>query len=158
MEIIMNFIEIFYKDEKYDVVSKARLEDIYTAGYNTDFVFKTEHIYKVEGDLIEQELNKIAGELLVDPIIQNFAVNIKDEDARYKGFYIADIWLKKGVTDPVGETIQNSIKTLGINSETKVATGFRYLIDGELDKNLVSEIVNKLLMNGVIQENHLRMK
>ena len=152
----MNFIEIFYKDEKYDVVSKARLKDIKTAGYNASFIFKTEHIYKIDGDLSEQELFKIADELLVDPIIQKFQVNTKDTDERYNGFYIADVWLKKGVTDTVGETIEKSIKTLGINVETRVCTGFRYLMDGKLDGKLLDEMVKKLLMNGVIQESNTR--
>jgi phosphoribosylformylglycinamidine (FGAM) synthase PurS component len=148
----MNFIEIFYKDEKFDVVSKARLEDISTAGYDANFSFKTEHIYKIEGNLNEQELLKIAEDLLVDPIIQNAQVNTTNSAERYSGFYIVDIWLKKGVTDTVGETIENSIKTLGISAETRVNTGFRYLIDRKLDEKYVAEIVQKLLMNSVIQE------
>ena len=148
----MNFIQIFYKKDEFDVVSKARLKDIKTAGYDANFSFKTEHIYKIEGTLSEQDLLKIGEDLLVDPIIQNFQVNTKDTDARYKNFYIADVWLKKGVTDTVGETIENSIKTLGINAETRVNTGFRYLLPNKLDKKLVEEMVVKLLMNGVIQE------
>jgi phosphoribosylformylglycinamidine (FGAM) synthase PurS component len=148
----MNFIEIFYKDEKFDVVSKARLEDISTAGYDANFSFKTEHIYKIEGNLNEQELLKIAEDLLVDPIIQNAQVNTTNSAERYSGFYIVDIWLKKGVTDTVGETIENSIKTLGISAETRVNTGFRYLIDRKLDEKYEAEIVQKLLMNSVIQE------
>lgn len=148
----MNYIEIFYKDEKYDVVSKARLKDIEAAGYPANFDFKTEHIYKIDGELSKDNLFIVGEKLLVDPIIQNFEINSKNDDMRYKNFYIVDVWLKKGVTDPVGETIENSIKTLGIKIATKVNTGFRYLISKNLDEKLVEEILRKVLMNSVIQE------
>ncbi len=152
----MNYIEIFYKKTDYDVVSRTILKQIETAGYDLKLELKTEHIYKLEGEISEDELETIASKLLVDPIIQNFSINAKDSDERYKKFFIVDIWQKKGVTDSVGETIQNSIKTLGINKNLKVGAGVRYLIYNNLDEKIATKIVEKILTNSIIQDYILR--
>ena len=151
----MNHIEIFYKKEDFDVVSKAKLKNIAAAGFQTNFVFKTEYVYKFEGinePLENAEVDSIAKEILLDPVIQEYKVDSLESDDRYAGFYIADIWLKNGVTDPVGESISRGIKTIGIKKPVEIHSGFRYLLAKEISENLAKTIVEKILMNSVIQE------
>ncbi|MDR0676011.1 MAG: phosphoribosylformylglycinamidine synthase subunit PurS [Elusimicrobiota bacterium] len=147
-----NFIQISYKKEEFDVLARSKICDIKTAGYDVNFDFRVEHLYSLDGNLEIRDLNIIAKELLVDPIIQNYKINTSFKSKEYINFYIADVWLKKGVTDSVGETIEKSIKSLGINKEIKVKTGIRYLIEKKKDIKEIREIIEKLFVNSIINE------
>ncbi|MFC1484895.1 phosphoribosylformylglycinamidine synthase subunit PurS [bacterium] len=152
----MSLLEVFYKKDQWDVVAKALKHDIKTAGYLDEFVMRTANLYKFEGDLTNSELEKISQDFLADPIIQSYKINSVDSDFRYENFYIIDIWLKNGVTDTVGQTVQRGIKTLNINKDVVVKTGHRYLISNELSRDKVETIVSTLLTNSIIQEYSIR--
>ncbi|MCP4481505.1 MAG: phosphoribosylformylglycinamidine synthase subunit PurS [bacterium] len=152
----MNIIEVYYKKAEFDTNSKAILKEIKAAGFQTSFNLKTERLYKINVEMSCDELNLIAQELLVDPVTQDYRVASTDRESPYQDVYLADIWLKNGVTDPVGETIERGIRTIGINHQANVHTGSRYLISQEVDKQEVDELIRKLLMNSVIHEYSLR--
>jgi phosphoribosylformylglycinamidine (FGAM) synthase PurS component len=148
----INFIQIFYKKDDFDVISKSKKNTMVISGYNTDFCFKVEHLYEFLGLVSDNDLEAIADKLLVDPIIQKYSINSDIQDSRYNDFYVIDVWLKNGVTDSVGETIERSIKTLEINGDIKVKTGIRYLVEKKYSIDIVENMIKKLFVNSVINE------
>jgi phosphoribosylformylglycinamidine (FGAM) synthase PurS component len=148
----INFIQIFYKKDDFDVISKSKKNTMIISGYNTDFCFKVEHLYEFLGLVSDNDLEAIADKLLVDPIIQKYSINSDIQDSRYNDFYVIDVWLKNGVTDSVGETIERSIKTLEINGDIKVKTGIRYLVEKKYSIDIVENMIKKLFVNSVINE------
>src|SRR5574344_1897967 len=148
----INFIQIFYKKDDFDVISKSKKNTMIISGYNTDFCIKVEHLYEFLGLVSNNDLEAIADKLLVDPIIQKYSINSDIQDSRYNDFYVIDVWLKNGVTDSVGETIERSIKTLEINGDIKVKTGIRYLVEKKYSIDIVENMIKKLFVNSVINE------
>ncbi|MFZ8864435.1 MAG: phosphoribosylformylglycinamidine synthase subunit PurS [Rickettsiales bacterium] len=66
------------------------------------------------------------------------------------------VTLKKGVLDPQGSAIKNSLTNLGVNSINSVAQGKYFEIDlDEQDQKKAAQIIeescNKLLANTVIE-------
>lgn len=152
MEVYKNFVQVFYLEEKFDALAKAKKNLIKISGYNDDFSLKIENIYEFLGKIDNFSLKNIAEKLLIDRVCEGYEINSLSINDRYNGFYIFDVWNKNGVTDSVGETIERSIKTLKIDIPINVKAGKRYLFEKKYDKNFIENIVKKLFVNPVINE------
>ncbi|MCB4792331.1 MAG: phosphoribosylformylglycinamidine synthase subunit PurS [Elusimicrobia bacterium] len=120
-------------------------------------------LFYIEGNIELYEINKIAKNLLIDPVTQNCSIrSIASKNAQAKNSqtksqgHEVEVWFKPGVTDVVSESIIKAIKDLGIDKELKVKTGHKYIFTGSVSLNSVKQITERLLVNNIIQKYTIR--
>jgi phosphoribosylformylglycinamidine (FGAM) synthase PurS component len=115
---------------------------------------KINAIYRLEGEVPAEDVEKIARELLCDPVVEKCAIDPKPASSK---IIFADVWYKPGVTDAVGDSVLKAIRDLGVWSVRQAAFGTRYEFalkgsgKGGAEKQ-ISEFVNQRLLNGLVQE------
>ncbi|MEK7312289.1 MAG: phosphoribosylformylglycinamidine synthase subunit PurL [Chloroflexota bacterium] len=109
-------------------------------------------LYFIEGELPQQDLRRLAIELLGDPVAQTseWRSVASDGVASVNG-HVIETALRPGVTDPVAEQIIRAAHELGIRAVTRAATGNRYLVGGRLTVRDLHTLANRVLANPVIQ-------
>ncbi|MCX7916694.1 MAG: phosphoribosylformylglycinamidine synthase subunit PurS [bacterium] len=142
-------IEVFKKKNLPDIFGidiKRSIEEI--GIYNVEEV-RVSNIYKIECIADKEKIKKITKELLIDNVSETFRIykKIKIE----KNCWIVEVFLKEGVTDPVGDTAKDTIIESGILKDVNVKTGKRYYIKGNLKEKEIKEICEKILANTLVQ-------
>ncbi len=102
-------------------------------------------IYYLDGSLSQRQVEKIANELLCDPVVGSYSIDRPSE-----GF---EILYNPGVTDPKEDSVKKAVKDLGFNLE-KVNTGTEYVISGSFDEQILLKVAGNFLYNPLIQ--HVR--
>src|ERR1700722_18092043 len=111
----------------------------------------TSRIFLLETDANRQSVQRIADELLADPIVESAEVfEAAPKDA---GKSRIEIHLKPGVMDPVAESTEMAIRDMGIEVR-EVRTGRAYLIEGKIPREELRQIAGRVLANGVIESVH----
>ena len=133
------------------------LNDAHALGFQHLKCIQVQDLYFIEGQLSQEGLQRLALELLSDPITQSSswmelpAALSKPEDDSV----IVEVALRPGVTDPVAEQLVRAAHELGLNGIHRAATGQRFILyfDGDVDRRLTSRSISKsLLANNVIQQ------
>ncbi len=134
------------------------MQDALVLGLSQVKQIQCEDLFFVEGDLTEPELQRLAGELLSDPVAQasewrSVGVDTSQKPGYRKepGFSIIETALRPGVTDPVAEQIVRAAHELGIPGLERAATGNRYRVFGHLSPTDLHTLARRLLANPVIQ-------
>ena len=112
-------------------------------------------VYRIEGALSPFDIEKIATQLLIDPITEKYRADaLAEADKRMpvKGEHVIEVWLKGGVTDTVAESVQKAVKDLGIAVPLKVKTGHKFVLRGSATAAVSRQIAEKLLANPMVQE------
>ncbi len=112
---------------------------------------KTISIYTLDIDLSREELETIASDPFLDPIIQEYRI---DESLARDFDWLVEVSFKPGVTDNVGKTAREAIEwRLGrrLSDEEKVYTSTQYLLKGQFRREDVERICVGLLGNPLIQ-------
>ena len=127
---------------------KKRLESVGLKGVKEVSVSK---IYQIEGEYKEPQIKQIAGELLCDPVLEEFSLC----ELCKKNAHKVEVWIRDSSTDVIGESVQDAIAVLGY-AKPKVRVANSFLISGtfsdkELEtavkKTFVNEVVNKFSIN-----------
>ncbi len=122
-------------------------------------------IYYVRGSLRREELQRLAEELLADPITEECqwtahpeqtarpstgsgrAVVSKDDPT-----HLIEVAYRPGVRDPVEDSLKKGAGDLDIRGIEAVHTAKEYHLIGRLDARALSRLTEKLLVNGTIQQ------
>jgi len=104
-------------------------------------------VYLFEGDITDDEISRIAGELLTDFVTQEYLIDGIPEDEGH----VIEVAYNHGVMDPVEGSIYKALKDMGIESVTAAKTMKRYVIRGKLSAPDIELITDKLLVNKIIQ-------
>ncbi|MCM8829798.1 MAG: phosphoribosylformylglycinamidine synthase subunit PurS [Candidatus Omnitrophica bacterium] len=114
----------------------------------------TSDLYCFQGDISLEDIKRIADDVLLDKVIQEYIIREEDRgDFEDKGYgIVVDVFYKKGVTDAVAETVAVAVKDAGIKKDVKISTGKRYYIKGELTKKEIELICEKVLANRLVQD------
>lgn len=112
-------------------------------------------LYFVRGTLAPQDVDRLARELLADPVVEEYTFqSIEQPDVgptQLPGVSPAvEVGFHPGVTDPVARHLLHRAQLLGLNVEA-AATGKRYLFEGDLAPDDLHRIAQEVLCNGVIQ-------
>ena len=144
-------IEIWNRTGVVDAVGIGLCGDIADLGVTG--VEKAEFIrlYQFLGVLTASEAERIADQLLTDPITQTFHLLSRGQLAVGPGQWGVEVWFRPGVTDAVGETTLKGSRDLGVSGIASVSTGRAYLITGTLFPESVELICRRLLANDVIE-------
>ncbi|RQW04550.1 phosphoribosylformylglycinamidine synthase subunit PurL [candidate division KSB1 bacterium] len=147
----MTRIEKMTKIEYFDaegehVLSAARGLDI--TGISKVYAF---HIYYLLGDISKQDQKRIAEELLVDMVTEEYAINRRINRAEGQEDWSVEVTFNRGVTDMVAQTALKGITDLGIKGVQEAKTARRYEFVGRLEPAQKTLIAEKILMNKVIE-------
>ena len=147
----VNRIEIGFKKGIRDALGeKVRRRIVEHLHISVDEV-KTVDVYTVEGDFSREDLRKVARGPLADPVMQRSAVN----RGLASGFdWLIEVGFRPGVTDNVGRTATEAIRTLfgnGPAASSRVYTSRQYAIRGKIGRQDAEKIATGLLANELIE-------
>jgi len=147
-------VEVFLKDKFRDKHGEHVKHDIAEFGIpNVDSV-KFHPLYRINSELKSAQIEKIASALLIDPITEDYKVS--KTPSKSKNSVDIEVWLKKGVTDPVADSVVKAVKDLGINKSITVKTGSKFILSGKVSKKAAEEVALKMLANPMIQNFTIR--
>jgi len=112
-----------------------------------DLITASAHGFLLEGDLTEQHRERLTGEVLLDPLVENGEFAPVGSRA---GYYYT-VLLKPGVMDPVAQTVLDTLKLLGI-PVTAVRTFRRYVGKPEISSLDRDVLFRKILANDAIEQ------
>ncbi len=121
------------------------------------------NLYFLRGTLTRKQVERIAIELLTDPIVEGFRVqrlampspqrhpeNAPGGEAE-PGIKAVEVTYHPGVTDPVATHLLSRARLLGVKGLEAATTGTRYTFTGSLTLKTLHAIATELLCNPVIQ-------
>lgn len=104
-------------------------------------------VYLFEGDIPEEEISRIAAELLTDFVTEEYIIDgVFTEEGQ-----VIEVTYNYGVMDPVEGSIYKALRDLGITSVQAAKTAKRYIISGDLTEAETALIEGKLLVNKIVQ-------
>jgi phosphoribosylformylglycinamidine synthase len=132
--------------------TRALVADAHALGLENIAQIEKHDLYFLQGALSENELRRLAKELLTDVVTQKFAWRngVEKNDAQ-----TIEVALRPGVTDSVAQEIVRAARALGITNVEQAATGQRFTVHGNtaqpLTPNELHLLARRLLANDVIQ-------
>ncbi len=126
------------------------LGQIAQLGIKTVAGVQIRNLYFLRGELREGDVERIAGEFLADPVVEDYQwfllpLPSGDETSRI------EVTLHPGVTDPVARHLLHRARQLGVTALDAVTTGTCYWFDGPCSPADLQRIAGELLCNAVIQ-------
>jgi phosphoribosylformylglycinamidine (FGAM) synthase PurS component len=122
--------------------------DCHAAGLKGVGKVRVSQLYRLIGNLSASEQERIARDLLTDPVIQES----RDGALSPKNGLSIDVWFKPGVTDVVGESVLKGIQDLGIKGISSVRTGSRYQLLKTKRADLGKKVALSFLVNPLVQD------
>ncbi len=143
----------------HDPRSAGFLTDAHALGLTQIRSITCKDLYFLQGDLSAADLERLALQVLHDPITQtivwarwNASAESDTMEEHGEDGKVIEGCLRSGVTDPVAEQILRAAHTLKLSNLSAVSTGQRFIIQGtDLNNDLLHSLATRLLFNGVIQ-------
>jgi len=112
---------------------------------------ETARIFLIDTDAAADEVERVADELLADPVVEIAEIVRKaPEDGKRRRI---EVHFKPGVMDPVASSTEMAIRDMGLRVR-EVRTGRAYVIEGEVSGEELEEIAKRVLGNGVVETVH----
>lgn len=147
-------VEIKDKEGIVDALGNGVQKDILDLGIASVSKVSVVQVYLMEGNISPQDAERIAQELLIDKITQDYNCNLAKQtlpSLETDDLKIVEIAYNPGVMDPVEESTLKGIRDLGITTVESIRTARKYLFYGKLSKEELDLVVNKVLSNKLIQ-------
>lgn len=110
---------------------------------------RTASVYLIEAELTGADIQRIAGDLLADPVTETVTVGaVTTPDAR-----TIEVLPQPGVMDPAAQTVQAAVAGITSAKEAFVVTGRRYDFEG-ITAEQADTIAKRLLANQVVHDIH----
>ncbi|MFY7875458.1 MAG: phosphoribosylformylglycinamidine synthase subunit PurS, partial [Pirellula sp.] len=154
-------VDIHPANGQPDSLGLAAVKSATELGIASDLAMEAAYGFLLQGDLDETQANKIANELLADPIAQRCVTAIVGQPALNapRSFSANDCTLiysmpKAGVMDPVAQSTLNML--LGLKYPVEEVRTFRkYWVrsaQGAPEKSVVQRLCQKILANDSIEQ------
>jgi phosphoribosylformylglycinamidine (FGAM) synthase PurS component len=151
-----HLIEVAYKPGVTDPLGNGLKREIDHLGLAKVGDVRTGQLYRIVGDLAREERDRIARDLLCDPVVQDFHDGslslIGGGKKKSASRMVVDVWYKSGVTDVIGESVLKGIKDLNVAAVSTVRTGARYRFDGLKKKEAAEKLTLALLANPLVHD------
>ena len=146
-------IEVCLKTGQPDPRGSGVARGIYDLGiHKKDISVGVSDFYWLDGTLTPKELERIARELLVDPITQDYNCNpLQTDETPETDTHDITVTYNPGVTDPVEETVMKALSDMHITSVRAARTAQRYHIKGQFEPGELDTVCARLLVNPIIQ-------
>ena len=142
--------EVFNGQGTTDVHGNGILEEIRELGIKTVEAVQSAKVVLIEADFEESFANRIANELLADPVCEEFYIGRSSAPAGLAKATLIEVHLKSGVTDPVAQSITTAILDMGCEVDN-VRTARKYVLLGTVSEKQIREISQKILANDCIE-------
>ncbi len=115
---------------------------------------RVEHasIYLLEGDLPRELVERIARELLSDPVTQDAQVLAPGTASHRRGDSLVEVHPLPGVTDPAAESVELAVMAM-FGAPVRVRTGDRFDLTG-MAQEAAAQLAERALANKVVQGIH----
>ncbi len=146
-------VEIKEQAGVVDSVGEGLLKDIQDCGIRGIKRVNVFPVYLVDGELDYGQIERIARDLFVDPVIENYLIEPASE-VRFQETTeekIIEIAYNPGVMDPVEASTLKGIRDLGIQGVRSIRTAKKYVLAGRINKKELRIIIGKVLSNKLIQ-------
>lgn len=107
--------------------------------------------YELTGSIPEPTVKSLADRLLADPVTQTAVVLPADRPARLAKGRRAEIWFKKGVADPVADTVRLAAADLGVKGLDEIRSGRVFDFHGSATPAAIRRFCEDHLMNPLVQ-------
>jgi len=159
----MQIYRFVVKSGQSDPRSAGFLKDALALGFNDLQRIECQDLYFIEGQLQQDELRRLALELLTDPVTQTATYDRLPAPPieQAADSVMVEVALRPGVTDPVAGQIVRAAHQLGYKGVHRAATGSRFLLKFKTSQHfppesvvqsiLAEKIGRQLLANPIIQ-------
>ena len=144
-------IRVSEKEGVFDAIGQGILKDIRDLAVKGVTGARFALRYYLDGDINEAQARRIAEELLIDKITQEYSLDEGGFRHDANGCKTIEIAYNPGVMDPVEEAVLKAIADMGISGVSSVRTAKQYLLKGKISEGALKTISEKLLYNKVIQ-------
>ncbi|HET7376978.1 MAG TPA: phosphoribosylformylglycinamidine synthase subunit PurS, partial [Anaerolineae bacterium] len=136
-----------------DPRASSLLADAHSLGLRNAKQFEIQELFFIEGELSLTDLQRLAAELLSDPVAQTsqWRSVASAGVVSFNHQHIIETALRPGVTDPVADQVVRCAKMIGVNQVQRAATGQRFTIHGDLTEAECQVLARRLLANNIIQ-------
>ncbi|MBI5630663.1 MAG: phosphoribosylformylglycinamidine synthase subunit PurS [Elusimicrobia bacterium] len=143
--------EVRLKSDYSDSEGQAALSLLHSLGVNTAHEVRTSQIYKIKGPFSLSHIQQAARELLADSVTQEFRMLAPSAPgSNGASLWRVEVWLKDSVTDPVGETVRQTLAEMGLAEPESVRVGTAYYITGKCGRHQLEKAVPRCLANPVV--------
>ncbi|HAH31342.1 MAG TPA: hypothetical protein DCL44_03400 [Elusimicrobia bacterium] len=139
-------IEIFTKGKYAKNEEAGFAKKLVLAGLKTNFL-KVSKLYLIEGVYSGAEISRLACELLLDPITEDWL--LKPRRCVGDNIYRVEIWLKNSVTDVVGQSVKEAVADMGLKGPKRCRFGRCLYVRASSELKL-KHAVAKTLMNETV--------
>ena len=150
-------VEVTTREDVTDAEGRRLAADIADLGIEAPVRARVSRMYWLRGSIGREEVEALARRLLADAVSETWAV---DDDALRpeagESGWIAEIRLKPGVMDAVGDSVLKGARDLGVTSLESAATGSKVYLFGDLSRDEAERVCERVLVNDVIQTYALR--
>jgi phosphoribosylformylglycinamidine synthase len=143
--------EVFSRPGFADVHGNSVLEDVRELGIGAVEEVQSAKVFLVEGDFDEAFAERLARELLADPICEQYYLGRSGAPAGLARATLMEVHLKSGVTDPVAESVMTAAQDMGV-TPSHVRTARKYVLLGEIKPSVAQIIAKKVLANDCIED------
>ncbi len=143
--------EVFNRSGFSDVHGNGVLEDIQELGITSIEAVQSAKVFLVEADFDQAFAERVAGELLSDPVCEEFYIGRSAAPAGLARATLIEVHLKSGVTDPVAESVTAAISDMGVPG-VHVRTARKYVLLGEVRESQIETIAKRVLANDCIED------
>lgn len=147
-------VDIYAAPGQPDVTAAGLQSDAEDLGIAKGMRVVTGRGYLIQGDLSQEDAERLAVELLFDPVVEQAVVAPAGDPALARppqaGMQPVHVLLKPGVMDPVAASAQRAIADFGVSAE-EVRTLKKYWLAG-LDNGQLRLLCTKLLANDAIEQ------
>jgi len=144
---------------KLDAQGAATLRDVHELGLTNAKKAAFARLYLLEGPLEAETIERIARQLLADPVTERYECRFAGEDLVLlrDGYEAAvEVHLKGGVMDPVAGSTLMALVDMGIDvRNVRVATGRLYRFKGLTSIEQADFVARRLLSNDCIEDVYL---
>jgi len=144
----MHRVEVSLTSRLPDARGQGLVRDIADLGITSVTGARVVDVYFLDAELSEADVNRIGGQLLADPVTQEYRLGATAADDAVRRVEVA---YNPGVTDPVEETVMKAVHDLGIEGVRAVKTAKLYLLEGDVSPIELETISQRLLVNPIIQ-------
>ena len=144
-------IELAQKIHYHDAAGEAILAGARDLGITGLGAVHALRVYYFLGELSQGDQHVIATSLLADAVTDEYAINAPLVRAQGENIWSVEVTFNHGVTDMVAETTRKGVKDLGLHRLEAVKTARRYELVGPLTDGEKERIVQKLLLNKVVE-------
>lgn len=144
-------IEVAVRDPSLDVDARAALHDLREFGLKDLAAARSARLYAIHGAFSPSDIDRVASELLADPVVEMFSVNQPVHPGRDNLDHVVEIAKRPGVMEPSEASILKGIALLGLKADW-LRSAKRYVFNGPVSKNVLYTAVTRILANPVIEQ------